>query len=189
MRITGGTYKGRNIPCPPGVLRPAMDRMRESLFAIWGNLEGRTFLDLFSGSGIIALEAASRGAEGVQAVERDVKKKDILKRNLSIAGCALSLMPVEQFISRHRHSFDIVFIDPPFSYKYKNDILQRLLNSRLLHKNSAVCLHFPSEDSINRQFIRNDGMLMMSCNKEKQYGRSCVNFYTLAPQLDPKEGR
>ena len=50
MRITGGKLKGRVIKCPDGIIRPAMDRMRESVFAILGDLEGKSWLDLFSGS-------------------------------------------------------------------------------------------------------------------------------------------
>ena len=50
MRITGGTYHGRRVECPPGIIRPAMDRMRESLFSILGNLNENSFFDLFSGS-------------------------------------------------------------------------------------------------------------------------------------------
>ena len=73
MRITGGAYCGRIIELPESSMeiRPAMDRMRESVFAILGDLTGLSFLDLFSGSGIIALEAASRGAHPVVCVERD----------------------------------------------------------------------------------------------------------------------
>ncbi|MDR1655608.1 MAG: RsmD family RNA methyltransferase, partial [Treponema sp.] len=55
MRITGGTLKGRQVCIPPGVIRPSMDRMRESVFAVLGDLSGLSFLDLFSGTGIIAL--------------------------------------------------------------------------------------------------------------------------------------
>ena len=78
MRITGGTLKGRMIKGPDGIIRPAMDKMRESFFAILGGLEGKAFLDLFSGSGIIALEAASRGAERVVLCEKDKIKIDTL---------------------------------------------------------------------------------------------------------------
>jgi 16S rRNA (guanine966-N2)-methyltransferase len=74
MRITGGQYRGRVVKCPPGVIRPAMDRMRESLFSILGSLEGMSFLDMFSGSGVVGLEAASRGAKPVHVVEKDFKK-------------------------------------------------------------------------------------------------------------------
>ena len=71
MRITGGKLKGRIIKCPDGVIRPAMDRMRESVFQIIGDLSGKSWLDLFSGSGTIAIEAVSRGASDVELCEKD----------------------------------------------------------------------------------------------------------------------
>jgi 16S rRNA G966 N2-methylase RsmD len=72
-----------------------MDRMRESLFAVLGDLTGKSFLDLFSGSGIIALEASSRGAFPIEAVEADKGKAKTLIGNVSIA-----LLPVRcRFIS------------------------------------------------------------------------------------------
>ena len=77
MRITGGIYRGRRIVCPPGIIRPAMDMMRESLFSILGPLEGMSFLDLFSGSGCVGIEAASRGASLVHLVEKDRQKREI----------------------------------------------------------------------------------------------------------------
>jgi 16S rRNA (guanine(966)-N(2))-methyltransferase RsmD len=82
MRITGGTLKGRRIEVPRGIIRPAMDRMRESIFAVLGDLSGLSFLDIFSGSGIIALEAASRGAGPVEAVEMDPHKRKTLIKNV-----------------------------------------------------------------------------------------------------------
>ena len=60
MRITGGRYNGRTVKCPKGIIRPAMDRMRESMFSILGPMDGLSYLDLFSGSGSVGLEAASR---------------------------------------------------------------------------------------------------------------------------------
>ena len=75
MRITGGKYVRRQIACPPGIIRPAMDMMRESMFSILGDIEGVPFLDLFSGSGCVAIEAASRGASPIHLVEMDRGKK------------------------------------------------------------------------------------------------------------------
>ena len=190
VRITGGKYKGRNIHCPPGTIRPAMDRMRESFFSVLGNIEGISFLDLFSGSGIMALEAASRGAERVHAVEKDARKRDMLRHNLSIAGdvCTMSLMPAESFIARHRQPFSIVFADPPFLYRHKNDLLQRLINSHLLSDGSKVCLHFPSENTMSNEFVRDDNRLMMSCQREKSYGRSLIRFYHVQTGASYSEG-
>lgn len=83
MRITGGKLKGRTTEVPGGkmAIRPAMDRMRESIFDIIGpELEGKSFLDLFSGSGTIAIEAVSHGAASVSLCEMDrAKAKTVLK--------------------------------------------------------------------------------------------------------------
>ncbi|MGI9256905.1 MAG: RsmD family RNA methyltransferase, partial [Salinispira sp.] len=140
MRITGGKYKGIHLRCPPGIIRPAMDRMRESLYAILGPLEGASFLDLFSGSGLMSLEAVSRGADRVHAVEKDRKKLKVLMENLKIAEkhCTIRSTSAESFIARHKEFYDYIFLDPPFSCSYKNDILQRLINSCLIKIGSIV---------------------------------------------------
>ena len=116
MRITGGKYVRRIITCPPGEIRPAMDRMRESLFAILGDLSGLSFLDLFSGSGCVAIEAASRGAEPVHLVEMDRGKKATIEKNLSIIeeSNRLFTMDVFRFLSTGAYSYSIVYADPPF---------------------------------------------------------------------------
>lgn len=150
MRITGGELKGRHILVPPGIIRPAMDRMRESIFNIIQPIEGLSFLDLFSGSGIMALEAYSRGARPVRAVEKDRGKKEIISRNLELAGpdCRLSLMPAERFVMASREAFDLIFLDPPFPYRHKADLLLRLARSKLVHPNSLIMIHYPDSDRL-----------------------------------------
>ena len=102
MRITGGVYRGRKVQCPKGLIRPAMDRMRESMFSILGSLEGSSFLDLFSGSGLVGIEAASRGASPVILVEMDRKKRPVIERNIGMVESEIQLvmMPVERFFKR-----------------------------------------------------------------------------------------
>lgn len=179
MRITGGEFAGRRIHCPPGTIRPAMDRMREAIFSSLGPLDGQSFLDLFSGSGIIALEAASRGASRVHSVERDRRKKEMLKENLEIAGsqCSYTLGAVERFIITRQECFDLIFLDPPFPYKHKNDLLKKLINSALVAPGTRVLMHFPAEDRIHREFTNAQGQLMLTCEKEKKFGRSLVYYY------------
>ena len=98
---------------PPGVIRPAMDRMRESVFAILGPQSGKRFLDLFCGSGIMSLEAVSRGASHATLVERDHGKRKVILSNTEIAGkkTKLVIAPAERFVSRCRDTFDLVFMD------------------------------------------------------------------------------
>ncbi|HWP69327.1 MAG TPA: 16S rRNA (guanine(966)-N(2))-methyltransferase RsmD [Rectinemataceae bacterium] len=175
MRITGGIYCGRTIELPTGQLaiRPAMDRMRESVFAVLGDLTGLSFLDLFSGSGIIALEAASRGADPVTCVERDRAKFPLLLKNVSIAEQRIECkaQPVELFLARNRSPFDIAFLDPPFPYAYKLDLLKNLGTGPTLKDGGLVLIHFPKEDRLPPQVGR------LVCEDERVYGRSIVRFY------------
>ena len=172
MRITGGTLKNRIVQCPKGVIRPAMDRMRLSLFSILGNIEGFSFLDLFSGSGICALEAASRGANPVVSVERDEIKFGTLLANVSIAEKKIQCkrMSVELFIKRNKDAFDIIYIDPPFPYKFHKELLQTLSFSPTCKEGSLILMHRPKEKP-------NDEIEGLAKIDERHYGRSIVDFY------------
>lgn len=179
MRITGGKLKGRVIKCPDGIIRPAMDRMRESVFAILGDLEGKSWLDLFSGSGTIAIEAVSRGSSNVQLCEKDkIKVKQVLE-NVSITEKELGVkigchfMAVELFLKRCKDQFDYIFLDPPFPYKYRLDLLKIIESRSLIKEDGFVMIHYPEEDALPEQI----GNLVL---KDKRiYGRSIVNFYSL----------
>jgi len=189
MRITGGTLCGRKIQCPPGIIRPAMDRMRESLFAVLGPLDGLSFLDLFSGSGVIGLEAYSRGAIPIRCVEKDAGKKEIISGNLSLAegNAHLTIMPVERFIMSWKDSFNVIFLDPPFDYPYKGELLKRICASKLMSRYCKVLMHFPSEDKlpkiVNPAEASGPGSKgtrlrrSLVLKDRREYGRSIVHFY------------
>ena len=175
MRITGGIYCGRTIEIPDGQLaiRPAMDRMRESVFAVLGDLTGLSFLDLFSGSGAIALEAASRGAWPVTCVERDRSKFPTLLKNVTICERRIECkaQPVELFLARNKQAFDIVFLDPPFPYAFKQQLLKAADSGASLTERGLVLIHFPREDKLPERV----GTLLVE--DERSYGRSIVRFY------------
>jgi 16S rRNA (guanine(966)-N(2))-methyltransferase RsmD len=172
MRITGGILAGRRVEVPEGEIRPAMDRMRESVFAVLGDLSGFSFLDIFSGSGIIALEAASRGAAPVEAVEKDPVKRKTLLKNVSMSPVRIScrFTAAELYVMRAKKSFDVIFCDPPFLYKYKRDLLKSIAASSLVHSGSRILLHRPREDNC----IETKGI---SLEMSKVYGRSIVDFF------------
>lgn len=177
MRITGGVLKGRNIKCPDGIIRPAMDRMRESIFAILGDLSGKSWLDLFSGSGTIAIEAVSRGAKNVHLCEKDrIKIKTVLD-NVSITEKELDVkinchfMSVELFLMRCKDQFDYIFLDPPFPYKYRKDLIKSVGKNNLLTENGTLLIHYPEEDALPDKI----GNLILT--DKRIYGRSIVNFY------------
>ncbi|MDR0386498.1 MAG: RsmD family RNA methyltransferase [Treponema sp.] len=184
MRITGGALAGRKVEVPEGEIRPAMDRMRESVFAVLGDLSGFSFLDIFSGSGVIALEAASRGAGPVEAVEKDPVKRRILLKNISISPVRINcrFISAELYIARAKKTFDIIFCDPPFPYKYKGDLLKSIAVSPLVHPGSRILLHRPREDNYSE--IKGSSAesslghsFGLSLEISKVYGRSVVDFF------------
>jgi len=175
LRVTGGTLKGRRIEVPSGDLeiRPAMDRMRESLFSALGPLDGLSFLDLFSGSGIVALEAYSRGAYPVSCVERDRSKLSLLIRNVSMAERRIDChcVPVERFVLRCEARYSVVFCDPPFPYAYKAELVRSIADRGLVEPGGRLLIHYPAGDPLPEA----SGELHLV--DERAYGRSLVRFY------------
>jgi 16S rRNA (guanine966-N2)-methyltransferase len=124
MRIVAGTLGGRRFSAPPGTdTRPTSDRVREALFSALGPIDGRArVLDLFAGSGALALEALSRGAAHAVLVEKDARAAAVIQRNLE----ALEIDPDRAALRRRDalkavrdareagESYDLVFLDPPY---------------------------------------------------------------------------
>ena len=171
MRIIAGRYKGRRLLMPPGDVRPAMDRMRVSLFGILGDLEGSSFLDLFAGSGAVGVEAASRGASPVYMVERNIKAKETLVRNTSFVETevVLRFFPVEVFLRRCDRRFTIVYLDPPFRYPDKPALLS--MAEPVVEPDGQVIIHAPKEDPLPETV----GGLRLA--DRRAYGRSILSFY------------
>ncbi len=116
MRITGGRLRGRRVTVPdqPGV-RPTSARVREALFSILGqDLDGWSMLDAFGGSGLMALEAASRGAGPVTAVERNRKVASALERSAAALGVPLDVRVGDARAALRNGVWDLVFLDPPY---------------------------------------------------------------------------
>jgi 16S rRNA (guanine(966)-N(2))-methyltransferase RsmD len=173
MRITGGALKGRIVEVPGGVIRPAMDRMRESVFGALGDLTGQSFLDLFSGSGIIALEAASRGANPVEAVEMDGVKRKTLIENVALSPVRIHcrFMAAELYIRRAKKPFNIIFCDPPFPYKFKGELAASIAASPLMEAGSRLIFHRPRQDAFEAP------PLGLTFEESRVYGRSIVDFF------------
>ncbi len=173
MRVTGGIYARRTVKCPPGEIRPSMDRRRESLFSILGNLEGESFLDLFAGSGIVGIEAASRGASPVLLIEKDRGKKHVIIENLKIVTSDISLwiMDVRRYIDTAKTKWDIIYADPPFPFTGRKDILLQIDKKNILKENGIIILHHPSSDKWDKT-VGN-----FKCFDIRKYGGSVLSFF------------
>jgi len=183
MRITGGLLAGRKIAYPNAAgakeIRPSMDKMRESVFAALGDISGCSFLDIFSGSGIIAIEAASRGAAFIEAVEQDKLKRKILLENVSISPVYINckFMPAELYIKRavknghEKKAFNIIFLDPPFPYRYKWELVENIVSSNLAAFRTKIIIHRPRQDYLKNEI---HDLEKTDC---REYGRSVVDFF------------
>ncbi len=174
MRITGGFLCGRKIECPPGEIRPAMDRARESFFAALGDLSGKAFLDVFSGSGLCALEAVSRGATRVTLVEKDKRKAETILKNVSISPIRIKcvFLSAELYLLRSKEAFNIIYFDPPFKYAFHASLIKTCGEKGILESGGLALIHRPRDIK-----IPDAPSPSMELADRRFYGRSVVDFY------------
>lgn len=180
MRVIAGSASRILLKTPKGLdTRPTTDRIKETLFNIINNkIHNTNFLDLFAGSGAIGIEALSRGSKIAVFVENNKNAVDCIKDNLlatnltsnakvinTFAKKAISLLGSENII------FDFVFIDPPFNKSLEKDILQSLIKSKIINKDSIIII----ESSIDTDFTYIDNMGYVKY-REKIYG-SCKHSF------------
>jgi 16S rRNA (guanine(966)-N(2))-methyltransferase RsmD len=185
--VIAGSLKGRRLDAPSGLrVRPTSDRAREALFDILGPMvRGASFLDLFSGSGAVGIEARSRGAERVVLVENDRTALGVLDKNLESLGIAGQIAVVRALwpralaqAARLAGPFDIVFADPPYALADYPAILESLAPSppgpgtpRLLAPDPLIILEH--EDRADVPAESPDFRLQ----RRAVYGRVAFGFY------------
>lgn len=120
--MIAGTYGGRSLKVPRGsVTRPTAARVREAVFNMLGDVSGASVLDLYAGSGALALEALSRGAASAVLVERDRAALACIRENVEALGVGACVGVVPLALPRslapvlERGPFDLVFCDPPWA--------------------------------------------------------------------------
>jgi len=180
MRILSGKYKGRVIKMPAGI-RPTQDKVRKSLFDILKDcIEGTKFLDLFAGSGVIGIEALSRGAVFAVFVEGEGQQSKVLRENIDALGIREALV-LTQEASRaienlHKQSkfFDIIFLDPPYYQEMSKKTLQTLSDYDILTaKGLIIVQHFRKD-----QLPDTVGKLVLW--RIAKYGDTLLSFYSKA---------
>lgn len=132
-RVIGGIAKGRTLKVPASA-RPTADRVRESVFTAMehrlGSFEGLSVIDLFAGSGALALEALSRGAASAIAVESNRKAAEVIRSNAQTLGLPLRVEVQDAFrmvASRSAAGFDVIFADPPYE-SFSDEQISKLLD-------------------------------------------------------------
>lgn len=187
MRITGGFLGNRRIEVPKSGVRPTQDRVRQALFSsLASRVAGGMFMDLCAGSGVVGIEAWSRGASGVWWVESHPKTFLVLKKNVETlcgpaadSGGALRLIRDDglRFIRQAGLdcSFDIIFADPPYGAEVHGeawvvDALEGVAQNRLL-KDDGV---FVMEQSTRNPVLPYLGWRVLA---SKAYGETALVIY------------
>jgi len=167
--------RGRVIPVPnvPG-LRPTPSKVRQALFNILGPIDGFQVLDLYAGSGIMALEALSRGAASAISIEQNHRAVKSLQRsrdNLNISDTwTIQATGVEQGLSRLAGaSFELIFADPPYA-QGNAETLPNLLTQHNIH-----CGQLVIEESSR---IYPNWPDVWLCQQSRRYGDTCLHFLT-----------
>lgn len=177
MRIITGKARGVKLDTLEGLAtRPTTEKVKEAIFSmIQFDIEGRKVLDLFAGSGQMALEALSRGAKRAVLVDASKEAAEIIRKN----ALKTKLFPdVKVIVNDYKTAikqlsgierFDIVFCDAPYAAKLTGDALDRLYRSDLLSDGAIVIC-----ESDDDKTYENDGLIL---SKQNKYGKTYISVY------------
>jgi 16S rRNA (guanine966-N2)-methyltransferase len=171
MRIVAGELRGRRLASPPAgaEVRPTADRVREALFAILGDVGGARVLDLFTGTGALAIEAVSRGAEGAVLVDT---RTATARRNVAALGlegrCEVVRADAMRYLSGGGERFDLIFCDPPYRLADRLEgQLEKLAPGRLAEGGRLI-----AESAVRRPM-----RLSLPTLTERRYGDTWLAVY------------
>lgn len=184
MRITGGTWRSRSIRAPRGTsTRPTSDRVREALFSmlvasdLLGGERAPRVLDLYAGTGALALEALSRGAAEAVLVENARDALAAIRENVRALGAETraTIVParVEAALDKalHGQSFDLIFADPPYALVEAPAFAGVLARAaRLLAPSGGLVL----ESSAGTNVADVEGL---SLDRSRTYGDTALSMY------------
>lgn len=178
MRIIAGKYGGRKlVSFQAPHLRPTTDRIKESIFNSWSErFDEAKVLDLFAGTGNLSFESLSRGAESVLSVEQSDKSIQIIKKNQKTLGIgdeqSIQKKDVIKFLSQYLGaSFDLIFIDPPFTKKMADETMTALSESKVYHEDTLIVIESTKHEKIGDEY----GEIV--CYRRKDFGDKKVSFF------------
>ncbi|MBI2389561.1 MAG: 16S rRNA (guanine(966)-N(2))-methyltransferase RsmD [Deltaproteobacteria bacterium] len=188
MRVVAGTFKSRALRAPKGsATRPTSDRVRESLFAVLGDVRGVKVLDLYSGSGALAIEALSRGAQSAVCVEHNRLALAAISDNRDALGLRDRLEVVARRVSEAAKSlvgrgpFDVILADPPWA-----DLadavteIAKLLDPRLglVSEDTLIVLEHAARDAAPT-------LPLATFDETRRWGDTAASFYRVgAPSAE-----
>lgn len=158
MRVIAGTARSLKLETLPSLnTRPTTDRIKETLFNMLSSyIPGARFLDLFSGSGAIGIEALSRGAMTAYFVEQNREACAVIEKNLKFTKLSDRAVLLKdnvnsaiEKLSASTEAFDVIFMDPPYNLGLEKEALRLLRSSKLIHKDTLLIFEAAYETEIS----------------------------------------
>ena len=181
MRIIAGKANRRKLETLPGedITRPTAERVKEGLFsAIQFELADKKVLDLFAGSGQLALEALSRGAQSAVLIDASTEAVEIIKTNAKntdlMKQCRISRMDYSEFLKSAAlkgEKFDIIFLDPPYAKDMRNEILKKVSRADICAGDALIICETDKEFMGDDETVYN-----FTLRKIYRYGRVYITM-------------
>jgi len=185
MRITTGSLKGRRLKSPGKLkIRPPLDQLKQSVFnMLTGEIEGKTVLDLFAGTGSFGLEALSRGAGSAIFVDSSFKACRLLKENVKLLQledkatvmCRKVNDTLKDF-SKTGKKFNLIFVDPPFPANLCQKTLDKLAEQYLLNHKALIVIHHYQKEKVDSSFPN------LKLVRERKFGDNLVSIFLYSKQ-------
>ena len=189
MRVVGGRLKGRALAAPSSrAIRPTSERLRESIFDILehrypGHIEGQRVVDLFAGSGALAIESLSRGARFALFVDNGAEARALLRANVEAMGLGGVTRIWRADAARLGSApaggrFGLAFLDPPYGQGLAGAALSALLAGGWLEPD-ALCI---VEEAAKAEIVAPEGLALID---ERTYGDTKIAILERAPTVSP----
>lgn len=185
MRIIAGEMRSRKLKAPEGMdTRPTADRVKEALFSILGSrVYGARVLDLYGGSGALALEAISRGAESAVICDMSAKACGVIQENIDALGCQsrAKLLRMKDTaalsaLQKKGDAFDLIFLDPPYRMNTA-PVCQMIMEYGLLKPEGMIVVEHDRNTPP-------DILPPLTQTDHREYGAAGLGFYQTGGETD-----
>lgn len=188
MRVVAGRVKGHHLQAPKGMeTRPTSDKVREAMFAVLADrVVDQDVLDLFAGTGALAIEALSRGATQAVLVEKRPAACHVIRANLRHTRleeeARLLCMPVERALKTLDTPFGLVFLDPPYAMPNLHGIMSTLSGSGVIGNSTTVVFEHSPRFAVAERYGR------LALQRQKVYGDTAVSIFAVQEEQE-RDGR
>ena len=170
LRVIAGRYKGKTLLAPNRGTRPTKDMVKEAVFSSLGDISGKTFLDLFAGSGAVGIEALSRGASRIYLNDQDKEAITIIEANIKglDGDVIVSKLDYIKRLETLGEPLDYIYIDPPYAFERYKDLLDIISEHHLLNSGGRIIIEADRVLDLDSPF---------ELVKHRRYGITYIHYY------------